>query len=96
MSAERLREAEVKGIRFMSFCMRVAEHQMVRSRGFLLEHPVGACSWELASVREILSRPGVVSGVAGLCQYGLRSGGGAEQEAHQMSYESPFAVETPP
>ena len=66
-----LTDPEAAGLRFMSLCVRVAEYQMRRGRGFLLEHPEGASSWELDSVREILGRPGVLSGVADLCQYGL-------------------------
>ena len=71
-----LTDPEAAGLRFMSLCVRVAEYQMRRGRGFLLEHPEGASSWELDSVREILGRPGVLSGVADLCQYGLAVKGG--------------------
>ncbi|CAK0873666.1 unnamed protein product, partial [Prorocentrum cordatum] len=71
-----LADPETAGLKFMSLCVRVAENQMGRGRGFLLEHPEGASSWEMDSVREILNRPSVVSGVADLCQCGLSVKGG--------------------
>ena len=80
MHPDELRVAEEAGLRFMAFCMRVAEYQMAHGRGFLLEHPEGACSWELDSVREVMGRPGVISGVADLCQYGLAVQGGPPQQ----------------
>eukprot|EP00969_Alexandrium_andersonii_P056460 2489200-Alexandrium_andersonii.AAC.1 len=46
---------------------RLYEAQLDRGAHFLHEHPASATSWDTREMQELLSRPGVSSGIGHMC-----------------------------
>eukprot|EP00959_Pyramimonas_sp_CCMP1952_P199345 4169865-Pyramimonas_sp.AAC.1 len=54
MSPEALAAVEQMGLEHLHLCAQVARRQMERGRHLALGHPIGAISWELQEVRDLM------------------------------------------
>ena len=65
----------------VNFCVRVAELQEQAGRFYYFEHPLGASSWNLTQLRQLLEKPTWYSVVVHMCRFGLktRNGGFAKK-----------------
>ena len=75
---QRLEEAEG----FMGFSKDVAVKQSTAGRGFILEHPAPASSWELPCVQEMMALPNAQVARFAQCRYGLRGPEGKLMRKH--------------
>ena len=55
----------------VNFVCELYKQQIQENRWFLHEHPVGATSWRLKSVQNIMKMAGVQCAIADQCRYGL-------------------------
>ena len=74
------RKEEADG--FMAFGRDVAVKQSMAGRGFILEHPGPASSWDLPSVQEMMGLPGAQVASFAQCRYGLRGPEGKLMRKH--------------
>ena len=58
----------------MDFSVSLADLQMGERRGFILEQPAPATSWQRPRVRTLVENPEVHLVRAGMCQFGLHQG----------------------
>ena len=56
-----------------NYALEVAELQVKKNRGFVLEHPSSASSWKESKVDDVLSLPGVKLISFDQCRFGLKS-----------------------
>jgi hypothetical protein len=63
----------------MDFSVSLAEMQMREGRGFILEQPAPATSWQKPRVRKLVENPEVHLVRADMCQFGLRAQCGPHQ-----------------
>ena len=76
----------------IDFMMEVYKEQDENGRWFLHEHPASATSWQLAGVKNIIDRPGVLVSTVDQCMYGLETyckngKKGKSQETHEVHDE---------
>ena len=57
----------------LNFCLQLYKIQMREGRYFLHEHPLSATSWQLPSVKAMLSKHGIISTYVNMCAYGMTS-----------------------
>ena len=62
-----------QAVRHFDFCIRIYRYQLSQGRHFLHEHPYGASSWNLDSIRQLLRDPRVQWTRADQCEYGLKT-----------------------
>ena len=74
--ADIVAEEKRVGKMHVDWCMKLYARQMSRGGYFLHEHPAGATSWELQSVKELLYQEGVERIVADQCQHGQETEAG--------------------
>eukprot|EP00969_Alexandrium_andersonii_P097609 4310296-Alexandrium_andersonii.AAC.1 len=64
--AERMRKARAH----LEFVVKLYLSQLDRGAHFFHEHPMGAASWGEECIKDLVSRPGVGSGVGHVCRFG--------------------------
>ena len=69
MTPQKMEEA----VSLVKFSMQMCRQQMDLGRYFVYEHPLGASSWKLAEVRDLLHDPRVFTSEFHMCEYGLTS-----------------------
>ena len=74
-----MRQEEVEGDQHMDFSVSLAGLQMREGRGFILEQPAPATSWQGSRVRTLVENPEVHLVRADMCQFGLRAQCGPHQ-----------------
>ncbi|CAK9032260.1 unnamed protein product [Durusdinium trenchii] len=62
---------------FMDFTKQVAVKQAESGRGFILEHPASASSWQIDCVQAMMALPNAQVSKFDQCRYGLRGPGGS-------------------
>jgi hypothetical protein len=77
--SRQVRQEEVEGEQRMDFNVSLAELQMREGRGFILEQPAPATSWQRPIVRTLVENPEVHLVRADMCQFGLRAQCGPHQ-----------------
>ena len=79
------------------FLHEVVQMQMDQGRYFLHEQPLSATSWQLPSVKEVLSRHGIISTYVNMCAYGMTAedaeGKGCVFKPTQFMTNSPAIAE---
>jgi hypothetical protein len=65
-----MRRAKVQAVIHVNFVAELYNEQVESGRYFLHEHPIGASSWNLPSIKQLLEMPGVAVAHADQCQYG--------------------------
>ena len=82
----------------MKFMCELYREQVEAGRWILHEHPVGATSWKLEVVIEIMKMEGVYTVVGDQCQFGLevvaeKGREDARQKAHKVHVQCPRDLE---
>jgi len=75
----------------IEFMAKVVKWQLDRGRYFWFEHPSGADSWNLDSIRKLGSAEGVFAVVCHQCRYGLRS----PDRKHKLRKSTRFLTNIP-
>lgn len=71
MSPEDVRKVKEYGIRHLHFCLHLYRLQMANGLYFMHEHPLGASSWKLQEVQDLLATPGVSKVSSDMCEFGM-------------------------
>jgi len=74
-----VQQEETEGDQHMDFSVSLAEMQMREGRGFILEQPAPATSWQKPRVQKLVENPEVHLVRADMCQCGLRAQCGPHQ-----------------
>ena len=74
---EKFQERMLQAKRYLSFCLKIYEHQRREGRYFLHEHPWLATSWQLEGMQTLEAKNYVRKILTHMCQFGMvsRSGG---------------------
>ena len=67
---EQYERARIAAIAHIDFVCSLYEEQLSGGRYFLHEHPIGASSWEIQSIKKLLETPGFTRVRGDQCQYG--------------------------
>ena len=62
-----------EAVTLVQFTIQMCRQQMALGRHFVYEHPLGASSWELAEVRDLLRDKRVLTSELHMCEFGLTS-----------------------
>ena len=63
----------VYAVRMVNVAVRLGELQLDGGRDFVFEHPLGASSWRLPSLRRLRRRAGVCEATVHMCMHGLKA-----------------------
>lgn len=66
-------QEEAEGDLHWNHALDLCDEQYNEKRGFLLEHPRQATSWQKKRSHKLLQRPGIFSVVVDMCTFGLRT-----------------------